>query len=269
MHPGAATVKKRKLIGLPPYSQARSGLVDASVPFVGSPTRKPSIYNQSIPCLSYGLIHKINKLRKSTDFTPVESPISRQRSPVEAPGWLVRFQCIGLPLAVDALEKSGMVCLSGSFYMREFLYSETANVHGLQNIPDNPDLAIEVGRKLCEELLEPLNATFGRVAVRSSFCSCELNKFCNEHGYNCAENEANYAGHLWDRVDSDGRKGATACIVLPWFADRYERGADQRSLAYWIHDHLPYSELQFFPALCAFNISWRGRMGIKYRDRFG
>jgi len=160
------------------------------------------------------------------------------------------------PQSVVALEKLGMARLSRSFFMRDFLYSETSNHHGIQNIPDNPDLAIEVGQKLCEELLEPLNATFGRVAVRSSFRSCELNKFCNEHGYNCAKNEANYAGHIWDRLDAQGHKGATACIALPWFTDRYERGDDWRSLAFWIHDHLPYSELQFFPALCAFNISW-------------
>ena len=160
------------------------------------------------------------------------------------------------PQSVDALEKLGMVRLSKSFYMREFLYSETANFHGIQNIPDNPDLAIEVGRKLCEELLEPLNATFGRIAIRSSYRSCEVNTFCNEHNYGCAKNEANYAGHIWDRLDSEGHKGATACIALPWFTDRYKDGADWRTLAYWIHDHLPYSELQFFPAICAFNISW-------------
>jgi len=81
------------------------------------------------------------------------------------------------PQSVDALEKLGNERLSRSFYMREFLYSETANFHGIQNIPDNPDLALEVGRKLCEELLEPLNATFGRVAIRSSFRSCEVNSF--------------------------------------------------------------------------------------------
>lgn len=160
------------------------------------------------------------------------------------------------PQSVDTLEKLGMVRLSPSFYMRDFLYSETANLHGIPNIPDNPDLAIEVGRRLCEELLEPLNATFGRIAVRSSYRSSELNKFCNEHGYNCAKNEANYAAHIWDVLDSGGHKGATACIAIPWFTDRYEKGADWRSLAYWIHDHLPYSELQFFPALCAFNINW-------------
>ena len=136
-----------------------------------------------------------------------------------------------------------MVRLSRSFYMRDFLYSETANLHGIQNIPDNPDLAIEVGRMLCEELLEPLNATFGRIAIRSSFRSCELNQFCNEHGYNCARNESNFSGHIWDRRDADGLIGATACIAIPWFTDRFEQGADWQSLAYWIHDHLPYSEL--------------------------
>lgn len=155
------------------------------------------------------------------------------------------------PQSVDALEKLGNVRLSRSFYMREFLYSETASFHGLKNIPVNPDLAIEVGRKLCEELLEPLNSTFGRVAIRSSYRSGETNTFCNEHNYGCAKNEANYAAHIWDRLDADGLKGATACIALPWVTDRYEQGADWRALAYWIYDHLPYSELRFFPGnLC-------------------
>ena len=52
--------------------------------------------------------------------------------------------------------------------------------------------------------------------------------------------------------------GATACVVVPWFADRYAEGADWRALAWWIHDHLPYHHLQFFPKLAAFNITWRG-----------
>ena len=30
-------------------------------------------------------------------------------------------------------------------------------------------------------------------------------------------------------------------------------------MAWWIHDHLPYSELQFFPKLAAFNIAWHER----------
>lgn len=160
------------------------------------------------------------------------------------------------PLSVKSLETLGRVRLSPSFYMRDFLYSETANFHGIANLPDNPDLAIEVGKKLCETMLEPLNATFGRVTVRSAYRSCEVNEFCNKNKLGCSKNETNFARHIWDKVDANGLKGATATIVIPWFTDQYEQGADWRALAYWIHDHLPYSEMDFFPKLCAFNISW-------------
>jgi len=163
------------------------------------------------------------------------------------------------PGSVAGLEKLGRVRLSKSFYLRDFLYSEIANFHGIPNIPDDPDLAIANGIRLCEELLEPLQATFGRIAIRSAYRSPAVNQLGNEKGYNCASNESNYAGHIWDHPDGDGFRGATACIVTPWFADRYEKGTDWRALAYWIHNHLPYSHLQFFPKLCAFNINWHER----------
>ncbi len=147
--------------------------------------------------------------------------------------------------------------LSPNFFMRDFLYSEIANLYGMPNIPDDPDLAIAAGTRLCEELLEPLNATFGRIAIRSAYRSPSVNAFGNANRLNCASNEANYGGHIWDRRDAQGRMGATASIVVPWFAERYDAGADWRSLAWWIHDHLPYSRLLFFPKLAAFNINWR------------
>ena len=75
--------------------------------------------------------------------------------------------------------------------------------------------------------------------------------------WNHQSNEANHAGHIWDRRDAQGRMGATACIVIPWFADRYEQGADWRALAWWIHDHLNYSSMYFFPKMAAFNLQWR------------
>ena len=161
-----------------------------------------------------------------------------------------------VPQSVNALEELGRVRLSKSFFMRDFLYSEIANHYGEPNIPEDPDLAIEVGKKLCEELLEPLNQTFGRVAVRSAYRSPTINALGNEKGHSCASNESNYASHIWDHLDSEGFKGATACVVVPWFADRFAEGADWRALAYWIHNHLPYSDLYFHPKLCAFNISW-------------
>ena len=156
-----------------------------------------------------------------------------------------------------ALEELGRVRLSPNFFMRDFLYSEIANLHGLPNIPEDPDLAVAAGTRLCQELLEPLNATFGRIAIRSAYRSPTVNAFGNDNGYACASNEANSASHIWDRRDSAGRMGATACIVVPWFADRLEEGADWRALAWWVHDHLPYSRMEFYPIRAAFNLSWR------------
>lgn len=157
-----------------------------------------------------------------------------------------------------ALEKLGRVRLSPSFFMRDFLYSEIANFYGVPNIPDDPDLAIAVGRKLCLDLLEPINATFGRIEIRSAYRSSKVNALGNERGHNCASNESNYAGHIWDVRDAGGHMGATACVVVPWFTDRYAKGAEWTELAYWIQDHLPYSSLEFFhgEGLCSFNINW-------------
>lgn len=163
------------------------------------------------------------------------------------------------PTSVATLEDLGRVRLSRSFYFREFLYSEIANHYGMANIPDDPDLAISAGSRLCEELLEPLQESFGRIAIRSAYRSSSINEFGNRNKLNCASNEKNYAAHIWDRRDENGCMGATACIVIPWFADRYANGADWRSLAWWIHDHLPYSSLYFFPKMAAFNLRWHER----------
>ena len=163
------------------------------------------------------------------------------------------------PASIATLEDLGRIRLSKSFYFRDFLYSEISNFYGISNIPDDPDLAITAGKRLCEELLEPLQSTFGRIAVRSSYRSEAVNEFGNQHKLSCASNESNYAGHIWDRRDANGCMGATACIVIPWFADQYEAGTDWQALAWWIHDHLPYSSLYFFPKLAAFNINWHER----------
>lgn len=160
------------------------------------------------------------------------------------------------PNSVATLEDLGRVRLSSSFYMRDFLYSEIANMHGIQNVPDDPDLAIAAGRNLCETLLEPLQATFGRIAIRSGYRSCTVNEFGNQHRLSCASNENNVARHIWDRRDKQGYMGAMACVVVPWFADRYDSGTDWRAMGWWIHDNLPYSNLYFFPKLAAFNIGW-------------
>lgn len=160
------------------------------------------------------------------------------------------------PASVRSAENLGRIRLSQNFYMRDFLYSEIANMHGFVNVPDDPDLAVAAGQKLCEELLEPLQASFGRIAVRSAYRSPQVNDYGCKHYHNCGSNERNRARHIWDQRSSDGGMGAMACIVIPWLADRLDKGMTWTAMAWWIHDHLPYSELQFFPKLAAFNIAW-------------
>jgi hypothetical protein len=160
------------------------------------------------------------------------------------------------PGSMRGLENLGRVRLSRHFFMRDFLMSEISAFHGIPNVPDDPDLAIETGRMLCETLLDPLQETFGRIAVRSGYRSAALNRFGNENGLNCARNDYPLECHIWDRGTGDGRI-AGASIVIPWFADRHAQGRDWRDLAWSLHDHLDYSDIWFFPRLCAFNLAWR------------
>ncbi|WP_324261529.1 hypothetical protein U4960_15625 [Altererythrobacter sp. H2] len=166
------------------------------------------------------------------------------------------------PTSVSTLDALGRVRLSKHFFMRDMLHSEIAQFHGLMNVPDDPDLAIEVGERLCEELLEPIQERWGRINIRSAYRSRAVNALGNQMqsegkaGYNCASNEANAAGHIWDMLDAKGCKGATACIVIPAYADAHPEEGGWQVLAEWVDTKLPYSSLFFFPKLWAVNVSW-------------
>ena len=53
--------------------------------------------------------------------------------------------------------------------------------------------------------------------------------------------------------------GAKACVVIASFIECFRVEGDWQKLAWWIHDHLPYSSLDFFPDNRAFNIAWHER----------
>lgn len=156
-----------------------------------------------------------------------------------------------------ALEAFGRQRLSRHFVMRDFLYSEIASFHAIPNLPDDPDLALRAGTRLATDLLDPLVETFGSLTIRSAYRSAAVNGFGNAHDLNCSRNEASFANHIWDRRDSEGRMGACACVIVPWFADQYDKGRDWRDLAWWMHDHLDYSSIWVFPRRAAFNLTWR------------
>ena len=157
-----------------------------------------------------------------------------------------------------ALEELGRVRLSRHFFMRDFLFSEIAAWHGRPNLPDDPELAIEAGRGLCEALLEPMAETFGPLALRSGYRSTALNDFgAGLRPQRMARSDRNRASHIWDRRDKEGHLGACATVVVPWFADRYAAGRHWLDMAAWLAIHLPFHEAYFFPRLAAFNLTWR------------
>lgn len=163
------------------------------------------------------------------------------------------------PETVKSLEDLGRVRLSRSFFMRDFLYSEISQIERIPNIPEFPDVAIEAGRGLCENVLEPIQRKLGRISIRSGYRSPSVNGKGaeNKNQYNCSSNESNYAHHIWDYRDKDGNLGATACIVVNSFVEYYEQTGDWQALAWWVHDNVPgYSSMYFFPKLAAFNIRW-------------
>lgn len=165
---------------------------------------------------------------------------------------------MGKPL-YNKLEKLGRVRLSPNFFMREFLHSEISQAENTPNVPHYPEIAIEVGKKLCSEVLEPIQASLGKIAIRSAYRSPEINAIgaSNKNQYNCSSNERTHASHIWDYPDKNGHRGATTCIVVCSYVDYYEETGDWQSLANWIHINVPaYSAMYFFPKLCAFNISW-------------
>jgi hypothetical protein len=159
--------------------------------------------------------------------------------------------------SLKSLEELGRTRLSPNFFLRDFLHSEVAEIEGIANIPEDPVLAIESGRNLCLQVLEPIQEVLGKVSIRSAYRSPEVNRIGNEKKYNCAANEYNHGRHIWDVRDSEGNFGATACVVVNSFLDYYEETGDWTALAWWIHDHVPaYREMTFYPRLAAFNINW-------------
>lgn len=156
-----------------------------------------------------------------------------------------------------ALEKLGRVRLSEHFFMREMLYSSIGDYFGIPNYPENPELAVQAGSKLCQELLEPLREKFGHVVIRSAYRSPKVNHYGNKNGLNCSSNENSAANHIWDLHDNNGNMGACATIQIPWFIARQNEVGQWTDLAWWIHDHLPYNSQFYFNQNGTLNLSWR------------
>lgn len=154
------------------------------------------------------------------------------------------------------LEELGRVRLSENYFARDFLYSEISNFDGISNYPQNVELFIIAGSKFCRNILEPLRKTFGNVGIRSGYRSKKLNEHGNKSNLKCGNNKSNYAYHIWDEKDEEGKIGAAVCIFIPWFNDNFKDDKDFIRLAYYLHDNLDYHSIVFFAKQNCFNIGW-------------
>ncbi len=144
----------------------------------------------------------------------------------------------GSAMSYHMLERIGRIPLSRHFSLRQFLYSEIAAAHNIPNVPDDIELAVVTGTRLCQDILEPIVDLFGPIIIRSGYRSTRLNAFGCEHRLRCASNKRNRAYHIWDQRDHNGHTGAAACIVIPEAAERY-RPDQIDELASVLHRHLP------------------------------
>ncbi|MFN3225638.1 MAG: peptidase M15 [Hyphomicrobiales bacterium] len=122
--------------------------------------------------------------------------------------------------------------------------------------------------ELCERILEPIVALYGPIIIRSGFRSAAINAFGHQNGLSCASNEKNYGRHIWDHPDSDGRVGASACIIIPAFNAGATELTSREELASLLKDRTPCDHITFFKRDNAFNIGWKehritGRRGEK------
>lgn len=154
-------------------------------------------------------------------------------------------------------DRLGRVRLSQNFIMRQFLLSEIALAYGIVNLPDDETRAIHAGTKLCERILEPIVGLFGPIIIRSGFRSATLNAFGHQHSLACASNEKNFARHIWDHPDKEGRVGASACISIPAFNAGQTELTTRDELAVFLKDRTPCDHITFFKRDNAFNIGWK------------
>ena len=113
-----------------------------------------------------------------------------------------------------AYESLARTRLSQNFILRDFLFSTEAAAMGLSNFPEHPELVIAAGQALCETLLEPILAHFGRFAIT--------------FGYQCREaieadmplsarrsNHRSSNPHSWDR-QTFGHEVYARVDILPF-----------------------------------------------------
>lgn len=101
-------------------------------------------------------------------------------------------------ISAGEIDRVARTRLSPNFILRDFLFCASSAARGFSNFPENPQQVIQAGQALCEKLLEPILAEFGRFAITYGYQSREsidvdLAKTTKAFHRHCS------SPHHWDR----------------------------------------------------------------------
>ena len=126
-------------------------------------------------------------------------------------------------------EDLARVRLSQNFILRDFLFSTESAVLGLSNLPEDNEMVIRAGKALCEKVLEPILAQFGRFAITFGYQCREAieygispDKLTNPHSSN---------PHQWDRF-THGNEVYARVDILPFCVEDGE--VSKHEFAHWL-----------------------------------
>lgn len=127
----------------------------------------------------------------------------------------------------DLMEEFSRTRLSKNFIMRDFLHSNYNSVAGICNYPEKPEIVIAAGKKLCELVMEPIIAKWGRVFITFGY-QCR-------HGVETANPNAKTKRtssnpHQWDR-GTFGIKPYARVDILPACVE--DGGVSKREFGHW------------------------------------
>lgn len=131
-------------------------------------------------------------------------------------------------------EALARVRLSQNFILRDFLFSTDAAVHGFNNFPENPDMVVRAGRELCEKVLEPVLAQWGRFAITFAYQSREALEFKWPQEKRDTKSH-NSNPHHWDR-GSFGDEIYARLDILPFCVE--DGLVDRHEFGHWLMHNL-------------------------------
>lgn len=97
-----------------------------------------------------------------------ELPQNAPDSGVQSESIAQRFRLRRQAAKYDKLSRTR---LSPNFILRDFLFCAASAARGMSNFPERPDEVIHAGKQLCQQLLEPILAQFGRFAITYGYQS--------------------------------------------------------------------------------------------------